>query len=401
MRRNLYIRLTHYRQRLRNPAVPLYNGQSFIWPLSGPRAADNANSLIIDRYIFGEIIKPMLLGCGLLIIVFVSYSLGVRLAATSGGVVQPATIAYMLFLQTLIVMEILLPTALYFSVVSVIGRLYRESEMAAMRAAGISETRILRSVFFFALLISIIVGVISVYGRPWAYQQTYLLEAEAIVDFNIDQIKAGHFTEFTNSNYVLYTRDVDRKAGKLIDVFLQNDLPGKSKLIVSREARLPPVKLGEARSVVFHNGHAYQLDLRGHHDTTLRFNTLTVHLGEDELQMGYKRKSIPTATLARSIQPKEIAEFQGRVSTSLATLLLALLAVPLGRSAPRQSSHKNFFVAILIYVGFFNLMNVAINWVKNGEVGPVPGVWWVFVVWLVILTVLVAWPYLQLKRHPG
>ncbi len=343
----------------------------------------------------------MLLGCGLLIVVFIAYSLGIRLAATSGGVVQPATIAYMMFLQTMIVMEILLPTALYFSVISAIGRLYRESEMAAMRAAGISETRILQSVFLYSLLIAVIVGLISIYGRPWAYHQSYLLEAEAIVDFNIDQIQAGHFTEFTNSDYVLYTRDINRKKGLLLDVFLQNDIPGKSKLIVAQEARLPPVKLGEARSVVFYHGHAYQLDLRGKRDTTLRFDTLTVHLGKDELQLGYKRKSIPTSLLINSTQPKEIAEFQGRMSTSLATLLLAMLAVPLSRAAPRQGGHKNFFVAILVYVGFFNLMNMTINWVKNGEVGAFPGVWWVFVLWVLVLVSLLAWPYLQLKRNHG
>jgi lipopolysaccharide export system permease protein len=38
------------------------------------------------------------------------------------------------------------------------------------------------------------------------------------------------------------------------------------------------------------------------------------------------------------------------MSTPLATLLLALLAVPLSYSKPRQSRFYNFFIGILIYI---------------------------------------------------
>ena len=50
-------------------------------------------------------------------------------------------------LNTLITLEILLPSAFFFSVLAAIGRLYRDSEMSAFYAAGISRARILGAVF--------------------------------------------------------------------------------------------------------------------------------------------------------------------------------------------------------------------------------------------------------------
>jgi lipopolysaccharide export system permease protein len=345
--------------------------------------------LILERYLIREITKPMLFGVGLLVLVFAGYTSAVKLAQAAEGLLEPGMVIRLIALNTLIALEVLLPTALYLSIISSLGRLYRDSEVAALNAAGFSEFGILKSVVILSLVTAAVVAVISVYGRPWAYQQSYRIEAEAIAEFDINRLQSGQFFELQDNRYVLYAEGVDRGRSQLTGVFMQNDEPGKSRIIYAKTAFMPDTLPGEPRSVEFLDGYAYVLDQTGSKDTVLRFGALIMRLEEDARTASRKRKALPTAQLSLSDDPKEIAEFQWRLSTPLATLLLAMLAVPLARSAPRESRHTSFIVAVLVYIGFFNLAGIARNWVEQGTVNPWPGIWWVFglafALWLLLM----------------
>gem|GEM_PF-489211 len=63
----------------------------------------------------------------------------------------------------------------------------------------------------------------------------------------------------------------------------------------------------------------------------------------------YKSKSASSMTLAASDNADDRAEFQWRLSTGLSALLLALLAVPLSHSLPRQGRYAKVMIAVAIY----------------------------------------------------
>ncbi|MFQ5644676.1 MAG: LptF/LptG family permease, partial [Thiogranum sp.] len=92
--------------------------------------------MLLNRYITAEIIKPMFLGVALLVIVFTGYSLGVKLTQAAQGEVPLSIVARLIGLNSIIAMEVLLPTALYLSIIATLSRLYRDSEMVAMQASG-------------------------------------------------------------------------------------------------------------------------------------------------------------------------------------------------------------------------------------------------------------------------
>jgi lipopolysaccharide export system permease protein len=72
----------------------------------------------------------------------------------------------------------------------------------------------------------------------------------------------------------------------------------------------------------------------------------------------------------------------------LATLLLAVLAVLLSRTSPRQGRFAKLFIAILIFVTYYNSLGVAMSWVQRGLVPAVVGLWWVHVALLLLVVVL-------------
>jgi len=351
-------------------------------------------ALIIDRYIIAEIARPFGLGVVTLLAIFTGYSTAVRLADAAQELMQVSSVVKLILLNTLVAMEILLPTALYLSVLSAIGRLHVDSEMVALKAAGISERRIAMPVFSLAIIVAVVVGLLSLYGRPWAYRENYRLEAEAVSGFSIDKMEAGRFLVLQGGRHVLFAGRIDREQNLLREVFLQTDQGDKSRVIHASEALLNQTMSGGGYVVEFHDGYSFLLDRLGPGDVTLRFGTLVVDLQVDADDASYRRKAAPTVSLAHSKRPRDIAEYQWRLSTPLATLLLALLAVPLSRGSHRRSRFRGYFIAILVYTMLFNLIILARNLVEQGAVGSMPGLWWAYAFPAGLLAVLLLKPRL-------
>ena len=359
-------------------------------------------AVIIERYIIREILKPLLIGVGLLVLIFAGYTSAVFLSDAASGTMQPQLIAYVILLNTVIALGVLLPTALYFSVVFGLGRMHRDSEMVSLTASGVSELRVLGAVFRLALVVALIVGFLSVYGRPWAFRLSYELEAGAMAELDIEKLQTGRFIELERSDYVLYAEDIDRNNKRLRGVYLQSDKDHTGTRVIQAEAlHLAEAEEGLLRPVEFENGYAYLLDRFGQKDQILKFGTLQLYFSSGPPPLSYKRRAEKTFKLAASEKPKEIAEFQWRLSTPLTTMLLALLAVPLSRMPARQGRHSKVILAIVVYAVLFNLAGVARNWVEQERVGAFPGVWWVYLLPVILLVILLLQPVRAMRpsRH--
>lgn len=357
--------------------------------------AGNPDSLIIDRYISWEILRPFCGGLGLLILVFVGYSAARQLNLAAEGQMTLQTALALIGLNTLITLEVLLPSALFFSILAALGRMHRDGEMYILHAAGVSPLRILESVLKLALVIALITGFVSISGRPWAFRESYRLEAESAAQFDLRKMASGRFVNLESSDYTFIADGLDLDRGLHKGVFLQRNYEGRkqrSEIIVAESAALPQLNPGQVLTAQFFNGYYYLLDNRGQMDITMRFKEFTVKLPYEEAQANYRRKAETTTNLADSREPKEIAEFQWRLSTPVATLMLALLAVPLSKSRPRESRFRIFLVAVAVYVGVFSLTAVARTWIEQEKLAPLPGLWGVYVLLGLVLLVLLKPP---------
>jgi len=86
------------------------------------------------------------------------------------------------------------------------------------------------------------------------------------------------------------------------------------------------------------------------------------------------------AALLASAEPEDRAELQWRLSAPLSLFVLALVAVPLSRSRPREGRFGRLGVGILVYIIYANMLNVARTMVERDEVPQWLGMWWVHVV---------------------
>jgi lipopolysaccharide export system permease protein len=63
----------------------------------------------------------------------------------------------------------------------------------------------------------------------------------------------------------------------------------------------------------------------------------------------------------------------------LFTIMLALIALPLARSEPRQARYGRLIIAVMIYLIGMNLMIVGTNFINEGTLPAWLGLWWLHV----------------------
>jgi lipopolysaccharide export system permease protein len=97
-----------------------------------------------------------------------------------------------------------------------------------------------------------------------------------------------------------------------------------------------------------------------------------------------------TAALLESRDPFDRAELQWRISIPLQALVLALLAIPLSQSSPREGRYGRVGAGLLIYITYANLLAIARVWVERNAVEEWIGMWWVHALFAAVALLLFA-----------
>jgi lipopolysaccharide export system permease protein len=286
-------------------------------------------------------------------------------------------------------------------VVLALSRLHADSEMIAMSALGVSPLRVVRAVGGLGLALAVGVGGLSLVVRPWAYEQSYRLRAQASADVDLERIKAGRFYARQRGEYVVFAERDEAAEGRLAGVFVHSEEPGVRQVVFAERAYQQVDPATGDRTLIVLRGRQYRIAATPEgRDRVVTFERLEVPLRTEPVVPEYRRKAAPTAALARSRDPRDVAELQWRLSTPLATLSLALLGIPLARAVPRQGRYARFATAVAVYAAYYNAKSMAKTWVEQGAVGAVPGLWWVdaAVGVAVILLLWRPWPGGQWRR---
>ncbi len=345
-----------------------------------------------------EIFKPTVTICTALMFIFGCYIAARYLEDAVHGQLPGSTVVLLILLRIAIALEVLLPATLYLSVVIAFGRLYRDAEVTAMFACGISMARMLKSVFFVSIIAGMIVASFSLYIRPWAWGQFFGLKARAKANFDMTRMKGGNFYEIENGERVIFADNVDNQKNRAKHVFIQTKRDDTLQIIYAKQAVQYTDDATGNPILVFHDGYFYEFHQSGKEGRILRFENSTIHLGpKDVIQSEYKVKAASTEQLTHSKSLEEIAELQWRLTAPLSTILLALLGVPLSRSSPRQGKFTKVPTAFLIFAVYYNLSAITKKWVGQGVVDIIPGIWWVPMLMVGLLLVLLWQPRLLFR----
>ena len=335
--------------------------------------------MIIDRYLIVEILQTLIAVLIVLLLIFMGRYFAVFLADAAAGEITSTVVLDLLLLRTISALNMMLPFALYISVLLAFGRLYRDNEMTALAASGIGVSRALFTVFILGTLFAIIVGFISLWLSPWAEAQraTITLESEKVSI--VETVLPGQFNELgKRKDAVFYVEEITKDRKTFENVFVQIQVKDNLDIFSAAKAYLYKDNETGDRYVVLVDGFRYR-GVPGQQDFVIQeYEKNAIRIVAPKISTSSRRKKdLPTSQLIENARPRDQAELQWRFSMPLSTLLLAVLGVVISRTSPRQGRFGKLFVAIMVYVIYNNLMSIARSWVEQGKVPVEVGIWWV------------------------
>ncbi|HET8698112.1 MAG TPA: LPS export ABC transporter permease LptF [Gammaproteobacteria bacterium] len=342
---------------------------------------------LISRYILRETFGAWLV----MILVLFSILMTNKFAEILGDAASnrlPREAVWAVFaLTSMTYLTALTPIAHFLGVMWALARLNRDSEMAALAACGIGPVQLLAPVSTLTFALAAVLCWLALIQTPMASRRIQEIEFKAAETTQLAAIEPGKFTSPDAGRSVLYVGEVNGE--ELGDLFYE-DRRGDRVIAIRAargERRVDPVT-GQV-SFVLYDGSRYE-GVPGEKDF------LVVGFDEHGIPVPTEVKkefipligSKPTLDLLASSDPKDRAELEWRLSMPLSVLVLALLAVPLSRSSPREGRYARIGVGLLLYIIYTNLQTIARVWVERELVPPWLGMWWVHALVLALALLL-------------
>lgn len=339
---------------------------------------------ILQKYILREWSWTFIAVTLVLMVVMFGVTLGEMLNDIAGGRLPPGLLGELIALKIPDVLTTILPLAIFIAVIWGLGRMYRDQEMAVMRASGFSWTMMLRPLFNLVLPVAVLVLALGLVVAPLSAQTAQERLEEAFRTASEWGLQTGQFHVLRGGNLVLYVEAVEKDGQTLKNVFIRQLKNGREQIWVAEKGYYwLNVQTGE-RFLTLENG---QITEGG--ENTLDFGIIQFSRNDLRVPEPEKKSTTPdietrsSTELLRSGDRAERAEFQWRISPAFAVVILGLLAIPLSHSRPREGRGGRVILGILVYVVYANLLYMSRSWVADGVLPLVPGMWWVHVVFAI------------------
>lgn len=339
---------------------------------------------LLFRYLFRESLAAVSLALGVLTLVVLLPQV-MKLVEMWVSQNAPLTVLGQLILWSIPKLMVgSLPMALVLGLLLVLGRLSQESEVVVMRACGISLYQMSRPLAVVVLLLGLLSLLLNLHWVP-----------EARLAFNIARNQLGA-TMMLNLQGGTFSQPTPG-----LTLYINQVEPGSSLLrgILIHDERTPnnPVTLQAQRGVfqtTAQGGGVLLLQEGSRHFITpnnryrqMEFTTYAMDLGwtrqpgddghdgdprvmpQSRLQELMRSNQDPGLTLQAAM------EWHRRLAIPVGTIILGMLAIPLGIHSHRAGRAYGFLAAVITLVVHFVLLSLGESLAKRQYITPLVGYW--------------------------
>ena len=270
---------------------------------------------------------------------------------------------------------VLLVLTVFLSILMVLSRAWRDSEMVIWFASGQSLTAWIRPVLSFALPYALVVGLVALVVSPWAQQQIAELRQRFEQREDVSQVAAGQFRESRSSNRVFFVESVNKEQTEVSNVFVvQHD--GRRMIVVASRGGMVETQDNGDRFLVLQDGRRYDGDWGGVEYSLMEFERYGVRLEPATGPVGAdSARGLATPQLLANLTPPNQGELMARIGLPVSVILIALLAIPLAFVNPRLGRSFNIVIGVLIYFTYTNLNGLMKTWISQERISFSLGVW--------------------------
>jgi len=325
--------------------------------------------------------------------ILVTWTLIAILGRAAGGKVASGDVLALIGLAVLNYQPTILILTSFISVLVVVTRSYRDSEMVVWFASGQSLTRWIKPVLTFGLPIVAMVAVLSLVVMPWAQLKSNEFTQRFQKREDLQRVAPGQFRESAAANRVFFVESTGGRANTVVqNVFVNTVDKGITTTVVAKEGVIEPDGKG-GQYLVLKNGRRYQ-GTPGRSDfQSMEFERYRMRVAtQAAILSDMKVEGLSTPALM-ALPPNQItrAELQYRIGWPIMCLVLMLLAIPLGFVNPRAGASANLILALLIFFTYLNLNKALEAGVKQGKLSFGSAWWPLHLVLLLAALALFAW----------
>ena len=190
--------------------------------------------------------------------ILVTWTLITILGRAAGGKVASGDVLALIAFAVLNYLPTILILTSFISVLVVITRSYRDSEMVVWFASGQSLTRWIAPVLVFGLPIVILVAVISLVAMPWAQLKSNEFTERFEKREDLQRVAPGQFRESAAADRVFFVESSAARSSTVVqNVFVNTIDQGVNTTVVAKEGQIEPDGKG-GQYLVLKNGRRYQ-----------------------------------------------------------------------------------------------------------------------------------------------
>ncbi|MGD0584507.1 MAG: LPS export ABC transporter permease LptF [Oryzomonas sp.] len=340
---------------------------------------------ILTLYIIREIASLFLFG----IVVFTLILLMGRLIKLTDLVISRgvpmADVSRMILYLMPSFLVFTIPMAFLLAVLLAFGRLSADNEITVMKSGGLSLVQIMPPVMLCAMVAVLLTLAASTIGVPWGNTGFKRISFEMLKQNVAATIREKVFWDEI-PGIILYTDHYDEQNQTLKGVIIQDSRDQARPMTIFAATGKVGCTPGQLDiCLVLNNGsiHAagrgeeYRLVNFGEYDLTVAGPDKEGGIGRNELDMGINelRHQIDNPATPKATRLKMTAELQSRFAFPFASLVFAVVAVPLGIQNRRSGKSAGFSVSIGILLAYYVLLSLLRTLAERGTLPAGLALW--------------------------
>lgn len=331
--------------------------------------------MLIQRYLAKQLLGPVIGVFSFAVVVVAVFYMAQLLASAALESWPLDVVLVMAGLRMVLYFDVLIPVSVVLGLVIGLGRVQQAHELTALASAGVGQGGVFRLMAIWILVLCVLVALLSMIVRPWGYSKAYEIEAALAERLDITRVEPGRF-QVGDDQWLIYAQT--KQGARLNDVFVNQLRSDGRGVLTAREMTQSVDEAGVIRLIFEGNVSSYSLpssELNGSRQLVSRFDRLEILVEPQPVTARDKiRRALSMKELWNTSRPIELAELQWRLVTPLSVLLMAWAAAGLVTQKPRASRASFVIAALIVATVYFSVLGVLVNWVEQGRLGVLPGV---------------------------
>ncbi|HHJ18646.1 MAG TPA: LptF/LptG family permease, partial [Gammaproteobacteria bacterium] len=213
---------------------------------------------ILQKYLLKEALISFFAVLLVLLLVLLGGVFIQLLSKVAEGSVELGLLLPLLFWGSLKAFSTLLVISLFLSILFSLGRLYKDSEIYAMRASGFGSLQLWMPFLWISGVLALLMALLSFELGPQAEQHVHDLKVAALEKLDLAGITPGRFVELPGQGRVVFAGGLDPESHQLQHLYLFQEKRGHLQIVAATTAEQIEVAQGHEKFLRLSEGEMFE-----------------------------------------------------------------------------------------------------------------------------------------------